>query len=264
MPSEWRDTRVLILVRTYPIPAKKDIEVSCTAGITEQGKWLRLFPIPYRFLEEDKRFKKYQWVDVSVMKAKSDPRPESYKLNADTIRIRDWVSPDNEWRERRRLIHPLIRPSLCGIQRERDEKLSPTLGIFKPTEIRRLLIEQTVSEWTAQQLACLKQTDLFRATPSRTLEKIPFIFRYEFQCADASCAGHTLMCTDWEMGQSYRKWQRKYGTDWEREFRRKYEHEMINRFDTHFFVGTIHQYPNSWIIVGLFYPPPKTSYDLFG
>jgi hypothetical protein len=31
----------------------------------------------------------------------------------------------------------------------------------------------------------------------------------------------------------------------------------VSRFedDTHFFVGTLHQYPKNWIIVGLFYPP---------
>jgi hypothetical protein len=30
---------------------------------------------------------------------------------------------------------------------------------------------------------------------------------------------------------------------------------MINKNDTHFFVGTVHGHPHVWIIVGLFYPP---------
>jgi hypothetical protein len=30
---------------------------------------------------------------------------------------------------------------------------------------------------------------------------------------------------------------------------------MLEKNDTHFFVGTLHQYPKNWIIVGLFYPP---------
>jgi hypothetical protein len=38
---------------------------------------------------------------------------------------------------------------------------------------------------------------------------------------------------------------------------------MIEKFDTHFFVGTVHQHPQNWIIVGLFYPP-KQPPDLFG
>ena len=27
------------------------------------------------------------------------------------------------------------------------------------------------------------------------------------------------------------------------------------KYDTHFFVGTIHGHPHTWIIIGLFYPP---------
>jgi hypothetical protein len=72
------------------------------------------------------------------------------------------------------------------------------------------------------------------------------------------------MCTDWEMGQSYRAWRRTYGSSWAQKFREKYEQQMIERFDLHFYVGTLHQYPTSWIIVGLFYPPKCAMPDLFG
>jgi hypothetical protein len=37
---------------------------------------------------------------------------------------------------------------------------------------------------------------------------------------------------------------------------------MINKYDTHFFVGTVHNHPKNWIIVGLFYPPPERSPEL--
>jgi hypothetical protein len=51
---------------------------------------------------------------------------------------------------------------------------------------------------------------------------------------------------------------------WESKFRQRYEDEMINRYDTHFYVGTVHKFPASWIIVGLFYPPRPAMNDLFG
>jgi hypothetical protein len=81
MPS-WSRKKVLITVRTYPVPAQKNIEVSCTAGITSEGEWIRLFPVPYRFMEYDKRFVKYQWIEVDVLKAPQDSRPESHKWPA--------------------------------------------------------------------------------------------------------------------------------------------------------------------------------------
>jgi hypothetical protein len=46
-------------------------------------------------------------------------------------------------------------------------------------------------------------------------------------------------------------------------FRQCYETEMIDRFDTHFYVGNLHQFPNAWIVIGLFYPPPQNMNDLF-
>jgi hypothetical protein len=72
-----------------------------------------------------------------------------------------------------------------------------------------------------------------------------------------------MMCTDWEMGQAYRAWRREYGDQWEAKFRERFETEMIEKKETHFFVGTIHQHPGSWIIVGLFYPPLPAMGDLF-
>jgi hypothetical protein len=79
-PSETK--KALIVVRTYPVPAKTGVEVSCTAAITDKGEWLRLFPIPYRLLDEDKKFRKYQWVNVEAIKATKDSRPESYRASS--------------------------------------------------------------------------------------------------------------------------------------------------------------------------------------
>ena len=62
----WEKKKILVVVRTYPAPAKKGVEVSCTAGVTEDGQWIRIFPVPYRFLPADKRFGKYQWIEAKV------------------------------------------------------------------------------------------------------------------------------------------------------------------------------------------------------
>lgn len=258
MPGLQEKKKVLIVVRTYPTPARQSVEVSCTAGITEQGDWIRLFPVPFRFLEYDQRFAKYQWIEVSVTKS-NDPRPESYKISSDSISILSATLPtDNGWKARKDLVFPLKAPSLCSLQRERDSKGFPTLGVFRPKIIKRLIIDEDESEWTAEQLGALRQTDLFGAAPKQELEKVPHNFRYDFVCDEDNCTGHRLSCTDWEIGEAWRRWKRDYGSDWEGKFRQRFEEEMINKYDTHFFVGTVRGHPNAWIIIGLFYPPkPK-------
>jgi hypothetical protein len=256
MITEWSPARVLITAKTYPAPAKKGVEVSCTGGITEQGDWIRLFPVPFRLLEQEKQFKKYQWVRVLPVKTPNDRRPESFKLDLDSIVIEPGVlSTADAWKARKQVVMPLESPSLCWLQAQRDAHGSPTLGFFKPKVISRLIIEPDSRQWTPGEIARLGQYPLFGKSPESVLEKIPYQFKYEFICEQPGCRGHEMSCLDWEIRQSYRKWSRQYGTAWEEKFRQRYEQDMIERSDTYFFVGTLHQFPGTWIIIGLFYPP---------
>jgi hypothetical protein len=265
MQREQETKRALIVVRTYPSPAKNGVEVSCTAAITDKGEWLRLFPVPYRFLDQDKRFRKYQWVEVGVTKAR-DHRPESFKLREDSIKIlTDPLPTSSEWQARKEIIFPLKAHSLCGLQRERAENGHPTLGIFRPKAIEKLIIKAETPSWTDYQQALLRQGHLWQRAPTHELEKVPFSFRYQFHCEEDGCTGHTMICTDWEIGEAWRRWSKDYGSDWEAKFRQRFETEMIEKYDTHFYVGTVHKHPGTWIIVGLFYPPkPQASATLFG
>lgn len=245
--------RVLITVRTYPTPAKKGVEVSCTAGVTDTGEWIRLYPVPYRTMPLDQRFRKYQWVDLRVTRA-SDPRPESYTPDIDSISIVRQAPSSNNWAERKSTVYRLRSHCLCCLEEERNKHGFPTLGLFKPLVIQRLVIEPDDPEWSEEQLARLSQLSLLNHNPAQKLEKIPFKFKYEFRCDDGDCGGHSISCTDWEMAESYRKWRRNYGASWEQKFRNRYEMEMIQKNDTHFYVGTLRGHPATWLIVGLFYP----------
>jgi hypothetical protein len=132
--------------------------------------------------------------------------------------------------------------------------------MFRPGVIRRLIIEPDDPQWSAEQIARLRQSSFFEEAPLRELEKIPYKFKYEFACDDGACSGHTISCTDWEMGESYRKWRQIYKRNWEEKFRQRYEREMIELNETYFYVGTLRGHPATWIIVGLFYPrvsPPQ-------
>ena len=71
--------RVLVTIKTYPQPSEKYVEIVCTAGICEDGSFIRLYPFPFRNLEEHSKFEKFRWIEVDVVKNANDPRPESYK-----------------------------------------------------------------------------------------------------------------------------------------------------------------------------------------
>lgn len=261
----WETRRVFITVKTYPNPAHKGTEVSCTAAITENGSWMRLFPVPFRLLDEDKQFPRYSWIDVSVQRA-SDFRPESYNLNPDSIRVVRQVGTAGSWRERKELIYPLQRHCLCCIKQEQEGKgpIAPTLGFFKPARIERFSIIECAADWTPAEKAILSQQTLgFSKTPQTPLEKVPFDFKYDFRCPETECKGHSTKCLDWEIYQSYRNWRRKYGQNWRAKINERFAEEMVNKKDTYFFVGTIKAHPKDWTVVGLFYPPRDPNMSLF-
>jgi hypothetical protein len=253
--SGYQQKKVLVTVKTYPTPASKGAEVSCTAGVTDDGKWIRLFPIPFRFMGGNQQFKKYQWIEVAATKSSSDPRKESFEVDIDTLKIvSDPLPTRDAWKARKEIVLPLQAPSLCYLQRTRQQT-GDTLGIFKPKTIHKFIIEPDTPEWTPAEREKLLQYSLYDRHPLQPLEKIPHKFSYRFSCNDRYCKGHKLICIDWELGQAYRQWKRKYGTDFERAIINRFETDMILKYDTHFFVGTIHGHPNAWIIIGLFYPP---------
>lgn len=248
-------TKVLITVKTYPTPAKKGVEVSCTAGITEDGHWIRLYPIPFRFLGGDKQFHKYQWVELDVIKSQ-DFRPESYHPNLDSIQIVSKPIPTaNGWSLRREIIEPMLSPSICHLY-EKREQTGVTLGVFKPKTISGLIIEREESaQWTEEEQEKLSQASFFETQPYKRLEKIPYRFIYSFKCNNPGCTGHKLSIVDWEVGALYRRCRDTYNRNWESYFRDRMETDMILRFDTSFYVGTTAAHPHIWIIIGLFYPP---------
>lgn len=42
--------KVLITVATYPLPSRTYEELVCTAGILEDGTWIRIYPVPLSFI----------------------------------------------------------------------------------------------------------------------------------------------------------------------------------------------------------------------
>lgn len=74
--------RILILAKTIPSPSAKYGETTCVAGITEHGEMRRIYPVPFRRMEGDLKFKKWQWVEVDTYPNTQDIRQESRKILA--------------------------------------------------------------------------------------------------------------------------------------------------------------------------------------
>src|SRR5690242_17749978 len=104
----FRKARILVLCKTYPSPSTAHTETSCIAGIEENGTPIRLYPVPFRLIEEGAQFKKWQWITAQIEKASKDHRPESHRIGVDTIVCEEpIISTRNGWADRRRWIDKL-------------------------------------------------------------------------------------------------------------------------------------------------------------
>ncbi|HUW88721.1 MAG TPA: hypothetical protein VMW30_10190 [Candidatus Paceibacterota bacterium] len=271
--------RVFITVKTYPTLSKKYDELVCTAGILDDGNWVRIYPLPFRKLENDNRYKKYQWMELLLEKNSGDPRPESYRP-VDPSKIRLIGSPvgtEDGWAKRKQIIfdkNPIYTDLAKTISKAQRDELS--IAIFKPTEILEFLVQDTDRECKKDRLELLEakasQLQIFQTEEEVRREfsivrKLPYKFSYRFR--DAAGKVSTLMIEDWEIGALYWNCLDRSGGDESKALelvRQKYLNEFVTK-DLFLFLGTTRQYhswaKNPFIIIGVFYPPISLQDSLF-
>ena len=247
--------RILIVAKTYPLPSKSYMELVCTGGVLEDGSFIRLYPIDYRYKPYWEWYKKYQWINVEVEKNKKDSRPESFKpvQGAKIQVLGEPLSTKNNWAERKRYVLAKGVRTMCDLNAIPQEQCS--LGIVRPREVQDLVVKEDDRDWKPEWKALFKQLHLF-GPGRKPLEKIPYKFSYWFKCEDADCKGHKMMIEDWEVGQLYRSMRDKYRS--EEVAVDKVKDKLLkvmcaSDVDTHFFVGTVRRY-GSYVIVGVFWP----------
>lgn len=246
--------KILITVKTYPYLSIQHQEIVCTAGFLEDGTWIRLYPIRYRYIKE--QFKKYQWIEVEVAKHPRDNRPESYFLTG-AIRLGLKIGTDHGWRERKRIVLTRGHTDICALNRTKDLEIS--LAVIKPFRIANFYWEPTTREWDQKQLDFMKQHQLFEEK-AKPLEKIPYYFKYHIFCGSHTCPGHRIMIEDWETMQLYRAMRDKYGESvgLEKVKEKFFDQMCAPDRETYFFVSNHYRW-KTWMIVGVFWPPKSAD-----
>ena len=259
----YRAEELLILAKTYPLPSEKHRETTCVAAVNRQGALRRIFPIPFRFLQGDAKFDKWEWIRVQALKATGDNRPESYRVDTDTLKLLGQkidTGKDRRWTERRQWIEPHIVSNFTALE-ERRQTTEETLGILRPTRLLGLDITPVPKkdrDWSEEELRKLTQERLFDDTDVKArqmLKKVPFDFHYRYECASArGTEANRHLITDWESSMLYWNCVHSHGERWEQPFRAKLETEFAQKHMM-FVMGTMHRFPSQWLIVGLIYPP---------
>ena len=271
--------RILITVKTYPTLSRKYGETVCTAGVREDGSWVRIYPVPFRRLGEDQQYTKYDWLEARLVRNSTDPRPETYRPYDSTELEKPvgHVGCDDQWRVRRELllkkarVYDRLDDLIAGAKANEI-----SLAVFKPTRITGFVWESEEREWNPEKVRemrdATKQHDLFADNTWRetfkVIAKLPYSFSYKFE--DATGKKSELQVLDWEAGALYWNCLRSTNGDEPEalaKVRQKYFDEFTKK-DLHFFLGTTQQFhfvaPNPWVIIGVLPIPHQTQLGLFG
>ena len=249
----YKRARMLVLCKTYPSPSRGYVETSCVATMTEAGQLIRLYPVPFRLLDGDLQFKKWQWIEADIAKVSSDQRPESRRARVDTLQcVGDPLSTYQEWTARRPYLERLRAfGSFDDLDRARQDE-GVTLGLLTGQSVLSLEVTPArQQDWTAEELAKLSpaQGDLFSEPDRqalRQLRKLPYDFHYHYRPKgqpEAELQKHKIV--DWEAGALYWNVCHSSSDNWESAFRQKYETDLPGR-DLMLLMGTIHRFPDQW------------------
>lgn len=269
--------RVLITVKTTPMPSTKYGDTVCVAGLRIDGpvpKWVRLYPIAFRWLDASSRFKKYDIVDLEVRRRDGDSRPESYSPTEDSIQIVDHL---DGWRARQPIMGKVPRTSTCALRAAAIRHDAPSLGMVPVGRLIGVKWEPHPG-WTPAEkdkiANALSQTRLsLFGSPSvpPKLEAPPFKFSYRYECTADGCPGHSGQLLDWELTELQRRYKNKSVEELKGAVEHNFREVMFaDKRETSFFMGNFEdpKKRQNFSVLGVYYPesrvanPPAALFDL--
>lgn len=264
-------TKVLITVKTYPTISGKYDELVCTAGFLEDGTWIRIYPVPFRKRAYKEQYKKYDWIELDLVKNTSDFRPESYRPKTldSEINVVGHIDTARNWEERKNFCLGKVYENLSDLIAEaKDKEIGTSLAVFKPTEILDFYAEPVEREWSSKQKAALTQRNLFETSTFEVVKKLPYKFKFRYK--DNEGRESNMMIEDWETGQLF--WNcltRHQGNEQKaiEDVRKKYFDDFAMTKDLYFYLGTTQRNHyvshNPFMIIGTFHPKKEIQMKLF-
>lgn len=256
---------VMILVKATPVLTSRLEESMCVAGMSldAEPRWVRLHPVPFRDLEDDTKFRKYQEITLEVTRPRSDRRPESWVPIEGSIKPGRTLGTEHGWAERRERVEALGQHTMCDLvarNRSGSGPDTPSLAVVHTAEPPELVIatrdEEQLTRWRERAEAIAASPSLFDepGIARRPMEVVPWRFSYRYRCLAPHCNMHTQTIVDWEAVALWRNVRHR--DNWQELMRRKFVDELWGPDkDAALFVGNMEQYPWNFLVLGVFWPP---------
>ena len=175
VPETETDLELLVNCKTYPAVSKKYVETVCTGGVQADGQFVRLYPVPFRLLDEREQYERWDIIRVRAYRDTKDQRPESWHLCPGTpITVVRHLHTDKQvWEWMHRTVFASTEEMAGRGLTNGCVKIEPLELYWAPDE----------KEWSPQQLTTLQQSNMFatKAQMAELAERVPWQFRLKLR-----------------------------------------------------------------------------------
>jgi hypothetical protein len=203
MASKTGHEKILTLVKAQPHIGDQHGETVCCAGVTVDGEWRRLFPVIYRWLDPEKRFGRWNWIEYDWRKPSKDLRAESRHVQEETIQVHGKLKPN----ERASFLDPLVVKSTTEAAAK-----GQTLCLLRPHKPHftwKLKSEADIADERAAYAGVCQQSSLFGQETPRPIEPCPYSFHLRFD--DELGKTRRFTCDDWETAAMFFRFRKSSG-----------------------------------------------------
>lgn len=231
-----------IIVKATPNVSTRHGETVCCAAIDTYRNWYRLYPVSFRHLDEGKRFGRWDRVQFRWRKPKDDNRPESRRIDQDTLEITGTLPQKSR---------ASFLANSCVRSLKAERETGRTLALLRPEIVDfsyRRRPDGELQEAAKRLAAARAQQDMFAVKSLLPYEPCPYRFVYQYRDDDGE---HEGTCQDWETEATFFHWQRQYGEqkallEMQRVFGEEYpKRGMVLAMGTH------SRWPDRWLVNGV-------------
>lgn len=242
------------MVKALPHRSSSYFETVCCAGVGRDLRWRRLYPVPFRVLNDAQKFGRWNWIKYQFTSPKDDTRRESQKVVPESIDVLGKLKASERSR---------IGAGLCRESVEEAEAKGETLTLIRPSRValswRRKNADEIERE-RAKHAALANQLSLLDE-PTKPLEPCPFAFSFDW--VDPNGRPHTHSCDDWETSTAF--FRRRAASDETSalaSLQETYEHDFPKR-GMAFALGTHSRRKSQWLLVGVLRVDDTLQTELF-
>lgn len=250
IPESEQTIELMVNCKTYPAVSTKYVETVCTGGVRATGEFVRLYPVPFRFLDTEEQYDRWDVIRVRAYRDTKDPRPESWHFIPGTQieKLRRITTDKRRWDWMKKTVHDSAEAMEAKGVTNGCVEVEPIEFYWKPDS----------KEWTPNQLSVIQQGDLFATKEQMQglADRVPWQFRLKFREKVTGRVDDGKVLA-WSYYQGFRRARSECLSDAEalEKIAEKVKQSIFNPERTVFAIFGTHSRFGHWMISSLYHVP---------